>query len=720
MADEMMTEDPAMAPEPMDAEQQQSDVIREEPNPEADRRALVKQWQAEIMLDKAHFDKDFKRMQEDVDYARYGANKAWRDAGKYTVPIITQHIANAVASLYAKNPRAQARPRKKLLFKLWDGKPESAQMALQMAMGDPLTGTPPDPESLAMVQEISEAKRYSDLMDKFGKTMELTWDYYTNEASPNFKAAMKKMVRRAKTCGVGYTKLGYQRIMEEDPDVSGQIADMTRQLNEIESMTADAADGKLEPDAARAAQLKLSIADLQEEQYIILREGPTFDWPLAWDVIPHRACRDLLGFIGADYVTHEFSLNPETIQRIYKVDVRGAANAVALPDAKKTGAPDDSSRQSGGTGETQQKSLYRVWEVHDKLHNQEFTIVEGYPDFVREPKKPDVCVEGFWRIFPLTFNDAESPDCIFPLSDVYQLRHPQDEFNRARQGLREHRNANRPKYFMRTGTLQDEEKAHLISHEANAIIELNAIDPSMTPDKIIQPHKPVAIDPAQYETNSILQDVLVGVGSQEANLGPTSGDSATEVSVAEQGRQTRTSSNVDDLDTHLSDVARAFGQVILEHLQEETVLEICGPGAVWPEMAKEDIQKEMAFTIRAGSSGRPNQAAELANMERGMQYLVQLPGIPPAVLGRKYAELLNFDPDEFVIEGLPSITAINAMMSKMAQGGAGPNDPNAQGPQGGQNAEKGPGAAPGSQPAMPPPGGGQERMESQAMAGGQG
>ena len=253
MADEMMTEDPAMAPEPMDAEQQQSDVIREEPQPEPDRRALVKQWQAEIMLDKAHFDKDFKRMQEDVDYARYGANKAWRDAGKYTVPIITQHIANAVASLYAKNPRAQARPRKKLLFKLWDGKPESAQMALQMAMGDPLTGTPPDPQSLAMVQEISEAKRYSDLMDKFGKTMELTWDYYTNEASPNFKAAMKKMVRRTKTCGVGYTKLGYQRLMEEDPDVSGQIADMTRQLNEIESMTADAADGKLEPDAGRAA-----------------------------------------------------------------------------------------------------------------------------------------------------------------------------------------------------------------------------------------------------------------------------------------------------------------------------------------------------------------------------------------------------------------------------------------------------------------------------------
>ena len=726
MADDMqmMSDDATEAPEPMDAQSQTSDVRREEPEPDPAQRALVKQWQQEIMLDKAYFKDDFDRMKDDVDYARYGANKTWRDAGKYTVPIITQHIANAVATLYAKNPRAQAKMRKKLLFRLWDGNPETAQNALMLAMGDPVNGTPPDPNSLAMVQEIAEAKRYSELLDKLGKALELLWDYYTSEAAPNFKASMKKMVRRAKTCGVAFTKLGYQRLMEEDPDVSSEIADMTRQLREIDSMSADAADGKLQPDDPRRKQLEISIAQLQKDQYVILREGPTFDWPLSWDIIPHRECRDLTGFIGANYITHEYQMSPEKIQRIYKVDVRGAANSLVVPEmTKKTTVPDQSSKQYGGTGETNQRATYRVWEVHDKLNNQEFTLVEGYPDFVKAPEKPHVCVEGFWRVFALTFNDAESPDCIYPLSDVYHLRHPQDEFNRARQGIREHRNANRPKYFVRTGALLEDEKAHLSSHEANAIIELTSINPDLTPDKIIQPHKPVPIDPNQYETQSILQDVLVGVGSQEANLGPTGGDSATEVSVAEQGRQTRTSSNTDDLDTHLSEVARAFGQVVLEHVQEETVVQIAGPGiaGAWPEMSKEDIQKELTLVIKAGSSGRPNQAQELANLERGMQFLLQMPGIPPKLLGEKYAGLLGFEPDEFWVEGLPSIAAMNAMASKIAQGPAGaPGDPGAQGPQGAQNAKQPPGSAPGSQPAFPPPGGGQERMQSEARPGGQG
>jgi len=348
------------------------------------------------------------------------------------------------------------------------------------------------------------------------------------------------------------------------------------------------------------------------------------------------------------------------------------------------------------------------------------TVCEGYPDFLKAPAEPIVCVEGFWRIFALTFNDTENDNEIIPLSDVYYLRHPQDEYNRARQGVREHRQQNRPKYFTRTGALQDKEMKDLGTYPSGAIIELNAVSTELTIDQIIQPHKPVAIDPAQYEVGSILQDVLVGVGTQEANLGPTGGDSATEVSVAEQGRQTSNASNVDDLDTHLSALARAFGQIALEHVNEETVLEIVGPGAVWPEMDREGAQKEVMLDIRAGSSGRPNQASELANMERGIQYLLQIPNISPTVLGRRYADLLNMDIDELIIEGMPSIQAINAMAAKAAAAPAGGNDPNQQGGEGAQNGQKTTGGPPGGQPAMPPPGGGAQPMQSQAAPGGQG
>jgi len=725
MEDEMAPQEMAPAMDSTEAapDQQQSDVRRGEPQIDPATRALVKSMQEEIMLDKKWFEGQFKRIQDDISYARLGASKEWVDSKQYVVPIIVQHIAKQVATLYAKNPKAQAKPRKKLLFKLWDGKPESAQMALKMAMGDPMTGMPPDPNSLAIVAEIQDAKNYAQMLERQGKTMELLWDYYTSEAYPDFKQMMKKVVRRAKVCGVAYTKIGYQRVLEEDPEVSGQIADMTRTLNEIDNLTADLADGKMEEEDPRVAQLRINLQLLQEQQYLIVREGPTFDFPKATDIIPHRKCRDLTGFQGADYVTHEFQMDAETIQRIYKVDVKGNANGLVEPNLPGQLRPDQAVTY-GGKGEPRQPNLYRVWEVHNKANNQEYTLVEGYPDFVKPPKSPDVCVEGFWRVKALTFNAVEETDEIIPLSDVYHLRHPQDEYNRSRQGVREHRQQNRPKYFTRTGMLQEQEKANLGNHVSGAVIELNSVDPQMTIDKLIQPHKPVPIDPNQYEVSSILQDVLVGVGTQEANLGPTSGDSATEVSVAEQGRQTSNASNIDDLDSHLSDVARAFGQICLEHLNPETVTEIVGPGAVWPQLDKETIQKDLFLDIRAGSSGRPNRAAELANMERGMNFLLQIPGVAPTVLGRRYGDLLEMDVDELIVDGLPSIQAINALMSKPpgAPGGmaGAPDDPNAQGGEGGQNAPKATQGAPGGQPAMPPPGGGAERMQSQAAPGGQG
>lgn len=723
MADEMMPETQDESAMPMETEApegQQSDIKRGEPEVDPAQRALVKQWTENVTADKKWFEDQFKRVRKDITYARLGADEAWVKSGQYFVPIVMQHIFKAVSTIYAKNPRAQAKPRKKLLFKAWDGKPESAQMALQMAMPSPMEGIPPDPNSLAIVMEIQAAKQYTQMVEKMGKTLELLWDYYTGEAYPNFKASMKKLVRRAKVCGVAYTKMSYQRILEEDPDASGQIADMTRQIAEIENMSADLSDGLIEEDSARLAQLRLSVQALQEKQYLIVREGPTFDWPKTCDIIPHRNCTDLNGFVNADYVTHEFEMDAETIQRLYKVDVKGSAAARAAPDKPAAPVSHDSSKEYGGQGEANTKQKFRVWEIHDKIHGQELTVCEGYPDFLKAPAEPIVCVEGFWRIFALTFNDTENDNEIIPLSDVYYLRHPQDEYNRARQGVREHRQQNRPKYFTRTGALQDKEMKDLGTYPSGAIIELNAVSTELTIDQIIQPHKPVAIDPAQYEVGSILQDVLVGVGTQEANLGPTGGDSATEVSVAEQGRQTSNASNVDDLDTHLSALARAFGQIALEHVNEETVLEIVGPGAVWPEMDREGAQKEVMLDIRAGSSGRPNQAAELANMERGIQYLLQIPGISPTVLGRRYGDLLNMDIDEMIIEGMPSIQAINAMAAKAAAAPAGGNDPNQQGGEGAQNGQKTTGGPPGGQPAMPPPGGGAQPMQSQAAPGGQG
>ena len=75
--------------------------------------------------------------------AAEGAEEAYIESDQYVVPIIPRHINQSVAQLYAKDPRATATRRKRLMFTVWDGKPDSLQMAMQGMM--PPQGLPPDP-----------------------------------------------------------------------------------------------------------------------------------------------------------------------------------------------------------------------------------------------------------------------------------------------------------------------------------------------------------------------------------------------------------------------------------------------------------------------------------------------------------------------------------------------------------------------------------------------
>jgi hypothetical protein len=196
----------------------------------------------------------------------------------------------------------------------------------------------------------------------------------------------------------------------------------------------------------------------------------------------------------------------------------------------------------------------------------------------------------------------------------------------------------------------------------------------------------------------LFNDFLRVVGAQESNLGGTSNGTATASSIAEQSRTVSMADNVDELDDLLSNLAHATGQLMLKELTKDTVMRIAGPGAVGPEaqMSRQDIAEDLNLTIKAGSSGRPNKAAELANLERAVPFVMQLPGSSGIALPllRQYLDLLDIDVEGLELEGMPSIQAANQMLARPAgpeQGAAGADPrsaPAEQGANGGDNAEK--------------------------------
>lgn len=681
-----------------------SGVVRDTPEIDQAEKDAVSKWTKKILAAKKYFDKDFKRMREDMKVTKQGGSDEWVNAGNYTVPIIGRHINQSVSSLYAKNPTAIVEKRKTLDYTLWDGKPDTAMAALQGA----LTG---DPVASQMAMDIEQGRQRHEMLMKISKTLEVLFDYYSNEQKPRLKPLMKSMVRRAKTCGVGYLMLGFQREYGElSPDETATLADARNKLAEAQRRMDDLIDGEIDPACEEEVfELQTLIGDLENKENTILREGPKFMFPRATEIIVDPRCTQLMGFIGAGWIVREFHKTPDEVQKIYKVDLKKSFTPYR-EHGKGEMADYHRNAESEDKGDDGKAGMVCIWEAYNKDLEQTFTICDGYPGYLVRPKEPDYYMEGFWPVFAITFNDVEQEDGLYPLSDGHQLKHTQAEYNRSREYRRLHREANKPKYAAVKGRLTDADKDKLSNAPAHAVIEFESMGQGEKIGDLVQRFESVPIDPALYETNSEMEDILRTVGGNEASIGGVSGGTATESSIAEGSRMTSLQSNVDDLDEFLTDVFAALGQLLLMELSPETVKEIAGIGAVWPEMDRESVIKQLNLKVRAGSSGRPNKAAELANMERGMPYLIQLPGINPYPLAERYADLLEIPMDDIVIEGLPSIQAINAQLGRATQAGAGQtqgaggkNDPNAQGNKGAANQPSTQTNEPGAQPSFQQP-----------------
>lgn len=698
----------------------------EDAKPSESDTALVKRVLKRVKADKAHHAKAFVRMKRDMFVASNGREESW-SAENYSANIAGRHVKQKTAALYAKNPRAVARRRETLDFAVWDETPDSLMMAFQtvqmaqqmMAQAvpqiDPMTGVPLPPpmppgfeQAQAMVADFQQGLERRTQIKKFGKTLEILFAQAVREQKPlDFKTAMKQVVRRACTTGVGYVELNFQRETGPRPSVTEQLADARARLEHLRVLTERAAEGEFDDTSAEAAELMRSIASLQAEEEIVLREGLVFDYPLSTKVVPDLMCRSLVGFVGARHLTLEYLFTIDQVREMFpeaklEKDYTGyQADGKVVGDGSSANAVIASMDDSGEEGQSaHSEGLVCVYKHYDKGTGLVYFVAEGHSRFLREPAAPDVFVEDFWPVYALTFNEVESEKDVFPLSDVALMLPMQNEYNRSRQGMREHRDAARPRWGYAKGRLDEEDAKKLQNARPFDVIGLN-IDAQTKLADILEPIPVPGVDPNLYGTDQFFTDIQFTVGSSEAQMGGISRATATESAIAANASKTSDSASIDDLDAFLSVIARAAGQILMKEMSPEKVTEIVGPGAVWPQMSLAEIAGEVYLEVEAGSSGKPNQAVEIDNFQKMAPFMMQTPGINPAWVAREVVRRLDDKADmvEAIAANIPSIV----MQNQMSQPGTGDpaTSPEAQGGQGAQNAPAGPPEAMrGSEPAF--------------------
>jgi hypothetical protein len=677
---------------------------REKPEPEPRRQRLVEECLSEVELGLRRWKKRFAQMRHDT---RFAAGDQWNTAAtandpnadapemRYVANITQRHVQQRVSGLYAKNPRFVAQPRRRMATAVWDGDPqtlESAKQALLMSMAH---GMPPDPQTQAILADASAAVERKKLVRRVCRTVELQLGYEISEARPSFKSMMKVAVRRAVTTGVGWVKLGYHRPPQLAPEM-GRTADASERLALIERIAADIADERVPMDAAEAERLRLTLEGLRKPQQYLRREGLSFDWPASTDIIPDYCMTNLRGFLGCRWVAQRYALTPERVQQVYGVDVRSSYRAYSRDALKEGHEPPEIVRghrpgdpASGGDPERADTlaMVYEMWCIEDGLI---YIVCDGYPEFLRDPAPPEYFTERFWPWFLVAFNESDDVENPWPLSDVQLIRDAQLEINRARQGLREHRRANRPKTIIPEDAVDEEDERKLTEHPANAVISLRGLQPGQKVGDLLQPWQGPPIDPALYDVKAAYEDVLRVAGSQEANLGGTSDATATETAIAENSRTSALSSAIDDLDDTLNDISQAATQMLLAEMPEIEVRRSVGPGAVWPDLSVDDIAAELFVQVEAGSTGRPNRAARIAEFERVAPILLQVPGVKPDKLAEYALSLMadNLEVTDFLDPSAPSIAAMNAAKPDNGAHAAPGQAPAEQGGQGEMNAPK--------------------------------
>lgn len=676
----------------------------------------VKRWLARFDKAKQKWEPDFERMRENMEFVtglQWEEQQKMRDTDqRYTTNMTLRMVSHKVAQLYARNPTVEAIRRPRLDFTLWDGTVEQLQDCF-MRMSQSMQTGMPDLEAFQILQDFKNGRKEQEMTDKICRTLEIVDNYDIDTVHPDFKEQMKQMVRRVIICGVGYVRPFFVR-----EGASGVVStvdtrhSMVDRAKVVKAITERILDGELEDDSPEVETLKSLVASMglsmQTQDYEV-SERVEHDFLPATSVIPDERCRHLKGFIAARWLFIQYNLPAEEINEMFSLEgddrITSSTTVSAEDNDKEVKFPPQSNEDDKAF---KGKSL--LIEVLDYQTKTRFYIVKGYKKYVVPPEPLHPCYPGFWPLVSLTFNDVEIDDTverasIFPPSDVDLIRDPQKEWNRTRDALRAQRNANAPKYLVRKGQISANDIENIRNAVPNSVIELENCPSDTKPSDLVSVLQTAGIDPAVYNTQPLEQDFMLAGGMQQANMGPAQPDvTATVGTIAEQSRMTVSSSNVDDLDGMLSKLAGMRGQLRLQSQSSQVVVQVVGRGAAWPTLNMKDYLNQIMLTIVAASSGRPNQALEVANFERIAPLLLNAGANPIAVieegvrrLGDEKLDVQNFYP----VPGMMMGNNASEPSQKPGQPQQGNGQPRQLGPPTGPPSGNGNGAPKPQQPLQP-------------------
>jgi hypothetical protein len=337
----------------------------------------------------------------------------------------------------------------------------------------------------------------------------------------------------------------------------------------------------------------------------------------------------------------------------------------ALPQAQITA--ESAQAFTTQSSEAQSVEFVRCIEKWNRTTKQIETSIEGVKKWAKEPYAPPYPTSRFYPYFYFSFYEVDG--LRHPQSLAWRLYKLQDEYSSVRSNFRLTRERSIPGTIFNAAVISNTEAKKLSSSTFQELIAIQLSDPSAPLEQAFMAKPVSAIDMRLYDPTLILNDMERISGVQEALSAATSGPgnpkTATEANIQQSGTAARTTSDRDNMEIMLTELAQYTAEQALQCVDVKQAQRIAGPKAFWPVgMDIEDLFTLVEVDIQAGSTGKPKMQADqqawatiLPLIKQTLQEIMQAMAQGNMPLANAYIELVKetmvrmgdeSDPDRFI------------------------------------------------------------------------
>lgn len=499
-----------------------------------------------------------------------------------------------------------------------------AALALPGALPPAAGAVPGMPPMAPPAQPPTQSKLDSEA---FADTLTLVVNRLWKDAK--LKKTARRFLRSALSVGPGWFKGLMFSEKKPDPQMAAQLRDMQTSLEQLQGLQKQLSYEGF----ASAEDRDLKIAETQEiikgmgpKLEKVMRQGMHVDFVPAeqmtvWLDVAYTEDYLNAGALAEDIFVPKSQLC-ERFSRLTEDDIKTAASYYQRKtgnEAQAQNNPENDSATEGqytkdtsqyGTGgDSKQFDYAKVIEVWDRRTGMIKTMVDGVKKWAVEPYPPPQVTTRFYPYFRLALFEVDGQR--HPQSLSWRLHKLQDEYSAARSNQRLTRERSVPGIIFNAGMLAKEEVRKVTDAVHQEFIGINTTDPNMPAEKLFAQKANGTYDPRIFDTTPIVADMAKVSGVQEPQQGAANPEiTATQAQIEQSGFRSRTGTDRDTLEGVFLDFAQYSSECSIQAITSEYAQRIAGPAGFWPVgMDVQDILTLVEVDIEAGSTGRPNADA---------------------------------------------------------------------------------------------------------------